>query len=64
VFWQFSKGFQTLGSHLTPMLGDNGLLERQIGIRMKFSKEQKKVLVYIGSLKESPILVYIILNYL
>jgi hypothetical protein len=27
---------------LTPMLGDNGLLERQIGIGMKFSKEKKR----------------------
>jgi len=46
------------------MLGENGLLERKIGLGMKFSKEKKKVLVYKGSLKESPILVYIILNYL
>ncbi len=42
MFWQLSKGFQTLGSHLTPMLGDNGLLERQITIGMKFSKKKKK----------------------
>ncbi len=42
MFWQLSKGFQTLGSHLTPMFGENGLLERQIGIGMKFSKEKKK----------------------
>jgi len=42
VFWQLSKGFQTLGSHLTPMFGENGLLEKQIGICMKFSKEKKK----------------------
>ncbi len=27
---------------LTPMLGDNGLLERQIGIGMKFSKEKQR----------------------
>jgi hypothetical protein len=43
-----SKGFQTLGSHLTPMLGENGLLEKQFGTGMKFSKEKKKVLVYKG----------------
>jgi hypothetical protein len=42
VFWQLSNGFQTLGSHLTPMSGENGLLERQIGIGMKISKERKK----------------------
>jgi hypothetical protein len=41
VFWQLSKEFQTLGSHLTSMLGENGLLERQIGIGMKISKEKK-----------------------
>ncbi len=41
MFWQLSKGFQTLGSHLTPILGENGLLERQIGIGMRFSKENK-----------------------
>ncbi len=41
MFWQLSKGFQTLGSHATPMLGDNGLLETQIAIGMKFSKENK-----------------------
>ncbi len=58
------KGFQTLSSHLTPMLGENGFLERQIGIGMKFSKEKEKVLVYKGSLRESPIMVYIIVNYL
>ncbi len=27
---------------LTSMLADNGLLERQIGIGMKFSKEKKR----------------------
>jgi hypothetical protein len=42
VFWQLSKGFQTLGLHLTPMLGENGLLERKIGLGMKFSKEKKR----------------------
>jgi hypothetical protein len=38
---QLSKEFQTLGSHLTLMLGEYGHLERQIGIGIKLSKENR-----------------------
>jgi len=44
--------------------GINTIIKWFHKLGMKFSKEKKKVLVYKGFLKESPILLNIILNYL